>query len=191
MVPRGFCCKEEIQAARLLKGRSQHSNVGGKAGQVYFFSPGDNLKNQKTCVSSAGNTATGKYINLSYPCIPLTKTIPALSFPRAQGCPSSVGRVQGHPREGSAPSRAGCKGAEETNPRGTQPWMCREARTTPGKICTLHLPQLWRLLCFRAAFVVCSVPAGVSGLAGPGRATGKAGMLTHIRPASTYAKICC
>lgn len=53
-----------------------------------------------------------------------------------------MGRVQGHPREGSAPSRAGCKGAEETNPRGTRAWMRREARTTSGKICTLHLPQL-------------------------------------------------
>lgn len=45
--PRGFCCKEEIQAARLLKGRSQHSNVGAKLVRFIFFPQETILKTRK------------------------------------------------------------------------------------------------------------------------------------------------
>lgn len=55
---------------------------------LFIFSPGENLKNQKTCVSSSGNTATGKYINLSCPCTSLTKTTPAPLFPWLRDAPA-------------------------------------------------------------------------------------------------------
>lgn len=191
----------------------------GQSWSSLFFSQERILENRK--LPSSGNRTTSKYTGLSCPHTSLIKTTSAHPFLRAEGSPScgSLSSQGGCRRKGvGSPlgrdqhhlvllpwlaARALQKQTQRGEPLpysarkgttlGPQGRRHREAWATLGKTCVLRFLQIVRFLCLWDFFVACSVPASrsISGSAGAGRGTGNKWMLTHIKSASTYLKVCC